>query len=219
MTTDQNLIDLLAADVAPVRLLPRPLGRLSRWLGVSVPFVAMVVIAMPLRPDLAAKFGEGRFVLEQGAALATSILAGYAAFCVGVPGRSRLVLFLPLLALSVWLSSLGEGCIANWLHTGPNGVALRRDWQCLPAIAMTGAVPAFAMAFMLRRGAPLFPRIGVLLGGLAAAALGNVGLRLYHPQDASLMVLVWQFGAVAGLSALCGAFGNRLLRWRHPALE
>lgn len=218
MRPDQDVIDFLVADAKPVRPLSPPLIRLLRWMAISVPFVAMVVAAMHWRPDLAAKFGEGRYLLEQGAALATSITAGFAAFSAGVPGRSRWISLLPLLSLTVWLSSLGEGCLVNWLRAGPDGLTLQPDWQCLPAIAMTGAAPAIAMAVMLRRGAPLSPRAGLLLGALAAAALGDVGLRLYHPQDASLMVLVWQFGSVVLLSGLSGAFGKRLLRWRHPAL-
>jgi hypothetical protein len=47
------------------------------------------------------------------------------------------------------------------------------------------------------RGAPLSPRITPALGALAAAALGNFGLRVFHPADASLMVLIWHFGGVA----------------------
>jgi len=57
------------------------------------------------------------------------------------------------------------------------------------------------------------------LGGLAAAGLGNFGLRLFHPQDSSLMVLVWQMGSVLLLSVLCGLGGRSLLRWRSTILE
>jgi hypothetical protein len=218
MRTDQDVIDFLAADAVAVRPLPSPAARLGRWLAASLPFVAMVVFLMSPRLDLAAKFFDGRYLVEQGAAFATAVLAGFAAFSAVVPGRSRWPLFLPLISLMVWLGSLGEGCIANWLHVGRDGLSLTPDWECLPGIAMTGIAPALAMAIMLRRGAPLSPRLGVTLGALAAAALGNFGLRLFHPQDASLMVLVWQFGSVALLSALCGSFGTRLLRWRHRKL-
>ncbi|WP_274609098.1 NrsF family protein [Mesorhizobium sp. L-8-10] len=86
---------------------------------------------------------------------------------------------------------------------------------CFPMIAAVGAVPALAMVTMLHKGAPLAPRVTVLLGALAAAALGNFGLRLFHPQDASLMVLVWQFGSVVLLSMLAGWNGRRILAWRH----
>ncbi|UEM25182.1 NrsF family protein (plasmid) [Skermanella mucosa] len=42
-------------------------------------------------------------------------------------------------------------------------------------------------------------------------------LRLFHAQDASLMVLFWQFGTVALLTAMPCAAGRRILRWRHAA--
>jgi hypothetical protein len=52
------------------------------------------------------------------------------------------------------------------------------------------------------------PHAAVALAGLAAAGLGNFGLRLFHAQDASLMVLVWQFGSVAVLTGLAGSAGR-----------
>jgi hypothetical protein len=89
----------------------------------------------------------------------------------------------------------------------------------LPVIALVGFVPAVIMAIMIRRGAPLFPHLAVALAGLSAAALGNVGLRLFHPTDASLMVLVWQFGSVALLAALAGLFGPTIHHWRHAQVR
>jgi len=98
--------------------------------------------------------------------------------------------------------------LAVWLQPGEFEIAMIRnfasDWFCLPAIVLVGTVPAIAMAVMLRRGAPLTPKITAALGGLAAAGLGNFGLRLFHPQDSSLMVLVWQMGSVLLLTLLCG---------------
>ena len=214
MNTDA-LIDRLSAEAVRVRPLPSPLRRLARWLAVALPAVLMMVAIMTPRPDLAARLADGRYLLEQGAALATALMAAFAAFSAGVPGRPGWPLWLPLAPLALWLGSLGQGCVTGWLRLGPDGLALRPDWMCLPAIALTGALPALAMAVMIRRGAPLRPRATVALAALAAAALANAGLRLFHPQDASLMVLVWQFGAVAGLTALCGGLGRRLLRWRH----
>jgi hypothetical protein len=41
-------------------------------------------------------------------------------------------------------------------------------------------------------------------------------LRLFHPEDAGLMVLIWQLGAVLLLVALSGWVGQYLLSW--PAL-
>ena len=121
---------------------------------------------------------------------------------------------LPALPAAIWLGSLGQGCIRDLIRYGRDGVLLQPDLFCLPAIALVGAVPAIVMAVMLRRGAPLTPFATMALGGLAAAALGDFGLRLFHSQDASLMVLVWQFGTVFVLSVLAGWAGRYLLSWR-----
>ena len=126
-------------------------------------------------------------------------------------GFSRLSLR-PIVEWQLWLASLGEGCLQILAADGFRNFA--SDWFCLPAIVLVGTVPAIAMAVMLRRGAPLTPKITTGLGGLAAAGLGNFGLRLFHPQDSSLMILVWQMGSVLLLTFLCGVAGRFLLRWR-----
>jgi hypothetical protein len=96
-------------------------------------------------------------------------------------------------------------------------LVFQADWACLPGIVMVGLVPGIAMAVMLRRGAPIAPVLSVGLGGLGAAALADFGLRLFHAQDASLMVLVWQVGTVALLTVLSATVGRHLVRWRHLA--
>jgi hypothetical protein len=211
----EGLIRRIADGAAPIRRLPSPMRRTALWLATATPYVAAVVLLMSPRLDLAEKLAEFRFQIEQLAALATAFTAAVAAFSAVVPGRSRAMWLLPMAPLAVWLGSLGQGCWQAWLRVGPDGLELRPDWICFPAIAMVGVVPAVVMVMMLRRGAPLSPHLTVALGALAAAALGNFGLRFFHPQDASLMVLFWQFGSVALLAALAGWFGRRVIGWRH----
>jgi len=215
MTMDtEKLIERLAEAVEPVRPLSRPWARTAAWLLAAIPYVALVVLAVSPRADLLAKASEWRYLVEQLAALATGIAAAAAAFATTIPGYDRRILFLPALPLAIWLGSLGEGCVQDWIQFGPDGLSLRPDWFCFPAIVLVGAVPAIAMAVMLRRGAPLTPHITTALGGLAAAGLGNFGLRLFHSQDASLMVLVWQVGTVFILTAFAAWAGQYLLNWR-----
>jgi hypothetical protein len=215
MTMDtEKLIERLAEVVEPVRPLPRPWFRVAAWLLVAIPYVALVVFVVSPRADLISKASEWRYAIEQVAALATGITAATAAFATVIPGYDRKFLFLPALPLAIWLGSLGEGCVQAWMYFGPDGLSLRPDWFCFPAIVLVGAVPAIAMAVMLRRGAPLTPHLTVALGGLAAAGLGNFGLRLFHSQDASLMVLVWQVGTVFILTAMAAWAGPYLLSWR-----
>lgn len=209
-----RLIQALADTAKPVRPLPSPWLRSAKWLAIAVPYMALVVYVMTPRADLATKMGEIRFLIELFAALATGVAAAIAAFATTIPGYSRRIILLPLLPLAFWLGSLGQGCVNSWMASGPNGLSLRPDWFCLPAIILVGAIPAVTMVAMLRRGAPLMPCMTVALGGFAAAGLGNFGLRLFHPQDASVMVLVWQFGSVFALTALAGLMGRYILSWR-----
>jgi hypothetical protein len=215
MTIDtEKLIARLAEVIEPVRPLPRPWIRTAAWLLVAIPYVALVVLVVSPRADLISKASEWRYVVEQLAALATGITAATAAFAAVVPGYDHRFLLLPVLPLSIWLGTLGDGCVHEWIAFGPDSLSLRPDWVCFPAIVLVGSVPAIAMAVMLRRGAPLAPHLTAALGGLAAAGLGNFGLRLFHPQDASLMVLVWQVGAVLVLTAMAASSGHYLLNWR-----
>lgn len=218
MTRDtEGFIRRLAGDMEPVRPLPRPWVRTAAWLALGVPYIALVVVVMSPRADLPSKMSDLRFVIEQVAALATGIAAAVASFATVVPGYSRKLLLMPLLPLAVWLGTLGQGCLQDWIRLGSRGLSLQPDWLCLPNIVLIGAVPAIAMAVMLRRGAPLTPYLTTALGGLAAAGLGNFGLRFVHPQDGDVMVLVWQFGAVFVLSALAACAGPYLLNWHSIA--
>jgi hypothetical protein len=209
----EKLIQGLTETAVPVRRLPAPLTRTMLWLAISIPYVALVVYVVGPRADLLGKFLEFPYLIEQMAALATGIAAAAAAFVTTIPGYSRRILLLPLAPIAVWLGSLGLGCVQDLLQLGRSGLDLKPDWFCFPTIVLVGAIPAIAMAIMLRRGAPLMPYISTALGGLAAAGLGNFGLRLFHVQDASLMVLVWQVGSVALLTVAAAAAGRMLLNW------
>jgi len=210
----ERLIQTLVDTAKPVRPLPRPWIRSVFWLAIAIPYMALVVYVMSPRGDLMVKITEARYIVEQLAALATGIAAAITAFATTIPGYSRKILLLPVLPLAGWLGALGEGCVSTLIQSGLNGLTLQSDWFCLPAIALVGAIPAVAMVVMLRRGAPLMPCTTVTLGALAAAGLGNFGLRLFHPQDASFMVLVWQFGSVFILTAVAGCSGRHILNWR-----
>lgn len=195
----------------PVERPVSPWWQTAQWLSVAFPAVLLVAVWISFRDDLAMKFIEARFAIEQVAALATAVAAAFAAFSLAAPGYSRKLALLPLAPLAVWLGSLGQGFLQTWLRADEAGWRIYPDWICFPLIAIVAAVPTLAMVMLLRRGTPLTSRLTVALGGLAAAALGNFGLRLFHYQDASLMVLIWQFGSVALLTALAGLSGGHIL--------
>lgn len=209
----EELIETLAAKGRRVR----PARAVSRcllvWLAVALPGSAIVALMMGLRPDISEKLADPRFLIQEAAALATAVTAAMAALCASIPGTPRWKLAVPLLPLGVWISALGRQCWSEWLVVGWSGMEYRPDAMCIPAIILTGLVPAVSLLLLIRKGAPLSPPIALTLAALAAAALGDVFLRLFHQTDAALMLLVWQLGTVLALTGL-GALAGR-----HPGLS
>lgn len=165
--------------------------------------------------DLRKMIADWRFVIEEVAALVTAITAVVAAFSSVVPGQNRKLLLVPLAPLAVWLATLGEGCLNDWLRLGSAGLKLRFDWECIRPAAIIGIVPAIAIVVMLRRGAPLIPRTTLALAAVAVAALVNFVLRLHHLGDVSVMVLVWHFGSVILFACIGGLIARHVLNWQR----
>jgi hypothetical protein len=211
----EDLVKTLAVNAEPVTPLPSPHVRMLIWFSISVAYAALVVLLVGPRPDLAERLADVRFVVEVAAAFMVSMLAAAAAFCAECPGRPLWERFAPVPAIAVWLGTLGDGCWRAWIQEGPSGLTIMPDFLCFPSIVLISLVPAILILAMIRRGAPIAPVSTTALAMLAAAALGAAALRLFHTQDASIMVLVWQFGSVAILALLGALFGRRFLRWSH----
>jgi hypothetical protein len=209
----EDLIERLARDGGPVRPLEPPLRRALTWLAVALGFAAAMVWAIGPRPDLAERLGEARFLFEQGAALATAVAAAVAALALTLPDASRLWRLLPVIPGAAWLVTLGLGCLRDWARMGPDGLRLTPDPECFFYISLIGSLPLLVLVLMLRRGAPLRPSWSLGLAALAAATIGNFALRLFHMQDAAMMVLVWQVGAVALIAGIAALVGRAILRW------
>lgn len=214
-TDTAGLIARMAAAAGPVRPLRPVWQQVLGWLLAAFPVLALAVWLMGPRADLAEALTTPRYLIEQGAALATVITSAIAALILTRPGRDLRLAIAPAAPGAVWMGSLGAGCVADWIRRGPDGLMLTPELECFLYISVIGLVPAALLLGMLRKGAPLAPRATLFLAVLAAAALGNFGLRLFHAQDGAFMVVIWQMGSVAVLAGLAGLAGPRLLRWQH----
>jgi hypothetical protein len=214
-TTDtETLIRQLTGRPPRIRPLARPWVRAAGWLGIAVPSALLVAVTMSVHGDWVSRLLVPRVVCEEAFALATGILAAIGAFSSVVPGYNRRVLFLPLVPLVLWLGGLGQSSVRDWLQLTSHGFSMRTEWVCLPATIIAGAVPAIVMAVMLRRGAPLTPRLSALLGGLAAAGLGNLGVCVTHHAYGNVLVLVWHVSIVVALTVMVGSAGRHVLSWQ-----
>lgn len=212
MDTSRLITEIVKTGDSVQRLLP-PWTRTALWVMLAIPPIIVVIAIHGLDVDLSTALADRRFVIEQVAALATTLAAATAAFDSTIPGRNRKWYWLPLIPLTMWLATVGAGCVADWRNLGPAGLSLRLDTGCILPMVLIGIVPAVTFVVMLRRGAPLSPRLTLVLAALATAGIVNFSLRFFHIGDVSLMVLVWHFGLVAVLAISAGFVAPRLLGW------
>ena len=207
----EYLVQQLAAELTPIRRIARPVTRLAWWLLISMPAAFLVIWFFGLRPDLDTRLADRAFLVEEGAALLTALVGIYAALCAGLPDEPDWKVWLPLAPLALWLGVLGQQCLDVFLRVGPEGLHITSDAMCLPAIAFGGLVPAIAIVVLLRRSRKFRTTHARLCGALGAAALSAAALRLYHMEDAAIMVIVWQVGSVALFSLVAGAISLMLV--------
>lgn len=216
MTTTPHLIDLLAANLSPVRRLRPPLMRAACWLMLGALILALLAVAQGLRPDLAARFHEPGFVVSIVSALLTGVFAAIAAFMLSLPDRSRLWALLPAPSLVLWLSTVGYQCLTNWVSFQPGGMQLGETARCFATLVLTSLPLSLALLLMLRYAAPLRPTAAILTGSLAVAAITATALSLFHDLDASVMILMWNLGTAGLFVGLGGAFGGTMFSWVAP---
>lgn len=213
MITTPRLIDSLVANARPVRRLRPPVLRAAAWLLFAALMLVLLAVSHDMRPDLAVRLRQPEFVIGIVASLATGVLAAVAAFLLSVPDRSRMWLLLPLPALLVWVSTIGYGCLVSWVGLPPGSAPFGDEAGCFALLVLTGVPLSLAMLIMLRHAALLAPaRVG-LSGGLAVAAVTATALSIFHAHDASVIILIWNFGTAALLVALGGVFGRSMFSW------
>ena len=213
MRKTSDLIDALVDSATPVRRLRPPLVRAGIWFALAVAVLGLLCVAHGVRPDLARRLQQPVFVVGMLGALSTAVLAALASFKLGVPGSSRRWLWLPLPALAVWVSTIGYGCLTDWVSMSPDGVRIGEAARCFATLLLTSLPLSLAMLIMLRHAAPLRPLAVSAVGGLAIAAMTSFALALLHDLDATIMILIWNLGMAALIAGLASAFGRTALRW------
>ena len=216
MISTPDLIDVLAANLAPVRRLRPPVTRAACWLLLVALLFALLALSQGVRPDLTQRLREPTFILSMSGALLTGVLAAVAAFMLSLPDRSRFCLLLPAPALVLWLSTIGYQCLTNWVSLEPNGIHLGETAQCFATLVLTSLPLSLAMLVMLRYAAPLRPIAVTLTGSLAVAAISATALSLFHELDATVMILMWNLGTAALFVGLGGALGGKVFSWAAP---
>jgi hypothetical protein len=205
--TTPQLIEVLASGAKPVKRLRPPLLRAAFWLVLAALVFGLLAVAHGARSDLAQQLARPEFALGLAASLITGALAAVAAFFLSLPDRSRAWGLLPVPTLILWISTVSYGCLTNWVDIGPDGMRMGEAARCFATLLVTSLPLSLGLFVMLRHAAWLRPTAVTLTGGLAVAAMAASALSLFHNIDATVMVLIWNFGVagiVVGISYLLG---------------
>jgi hypothetical protein len=212
MKTDE-LIDRLGRDVSVARPLPTPGIRTAVWTVWAVSYLVVVAVMMFALMSSAGVTPTPLYLVQQGAALVTGIMAARAAFASVIPGSNNRVWVLPAIGAAVWVVSLLWAGVRDQQASGTLGVTSQSDWPCVVSMTVGGLVVGSPLVWMLRRGAPLTPGLTAFLAALAALSFANIEACLTRPHAFALTVLLWHGGTVAAVAALCALTGRRWLRW------
>lgn len=218
MSNTEELIEALVDSAVPVRRLRPPLVRAALWLMLAAVVLVLIGVAHGVRPDIDERLRQPTFVVGMAAALATAILASIASFRISLPDTARSWVLLPTPALVLWLSTIGYGCLTDWVAIGPDGVHMGEAAQCFATLLMTSVPLSIAIVIMLRYAALLRPTEVSVTAGLAVAAMTAVALSLFHNFDATVMILMWNLGVAVLIAGLASVFGRSIFTWTAARL-
>lgn len=207
-----SLINTLGAELVPVRRLSPPWRRTLGWLLVVLAIAAVLLMrngfaGMERRwagtPDLAWA-GIG--------AVITMVSAAWAAFALGVPGRSSAWAWLPLPGVLLWLSASGLGCMRDWIAPDTHAASMHEAGDCLFFIIGFSLPLSALLVLLLRRAYPMRPVLTAVLIGLASAAASASLLEICHSYDSTVKDLLMHAIAVSLVIGVNAAMGGRLLQ-------
>jgi len=208
-----DLIEALVTSATPVRRLRPPLVRALFWLSMAAAVVTLLATAHGMRSDLAVKLHQSTFIASMIFALATAVLAAIAAFRLSLVDSPRVWILLPLPALALWVSTIGYGCLTDWVSIDVDGLRMAEAVKCFATLLLTSVPLSLAMLVMLRHAAMLRPFEVCAAGGLAVAATTSFALSLIHDLDATVMILIWNLGTASVIAGVASVSGRSAFLW------
>jgi len=205
-----DLIRSLATNAPPVKRLRPPLVRAVGWLLLAGTIMGLMTVGHGVRPQFAERMQDAVFAINMISSLMTGILATIATFFASLPDRSRWWLFLPAPALVVWLSTIGYQCFAGWVPVPPGAITVEAASSCLATLVLTSLPLSLLMLGMLRYAAALRPTSVILMGSLAVSAITATSLSMFHPLDATAMILGWNLGTAVLFLVGAAIFSRRV---------
>jgi hypothetical protein len=210
----EDLILQLGRELSPVQRLASPLRRATVWLTGGVAYVAVMAAFAWVRSGALGIEVAAPYLLQQAALAVTAVLAALAAFASVIPGtasRARAALAAPV---GLMMIVLLWGTVRDLRQFGTAGFGRETDWPCVMSITLGGLALWAVAGAMLRRGAPLEPRVTAVLAGVAALSLANVEACISRVHTLTSTVIAWHGTTVVLLLTGLLALGPRVLGGR-----
>lgn len=208
------LIHALSAELAPVHRLRSPVWRTLGWVGLLAALGGWLVWRYGLGAMLQRWAGAPDLAWAGLGSVLTALAAAWAAFSLGVPGRSPRMAWIVLPPALLWIAASGIGCLRDWIAPDTSVATMGEASGCLKFILMFSIPLSAWLVIMLRRAYALRPVLTAVLIGLASAAGSASLLEICHEFDAAASDLAMHALAVAIVIAANALCSGRLLR-RH----
>jgi len=212
----EALIQSLGDRLTPVRRLPPPWLRTLGWLLAVAAIAAGLLAHYGAGPMIRRWIAEPDIAVAGAGAAITAVSAAWAAFSLGVPGRSWRWALLPLPWLVLWVGASGLGCMHDWLGPTAHVARFNEASDCLIFIISLSVPLSALLIWLLRRACPLRPVLAAVMIGLASAAASAALLEICHAFAVAATDLLTHALAVVIVVLANAAMGGRLLQ---PALK
>lgn len=213
MTPDKEInatIDQLCGDLKPVKCMC-PYWRSSLWITIAVTYTFAVALMVGFRPQLIDKILDQYFIFEIGLALATGLTATIVTFWLTLPDSRRYDPFLavPATLFAVHVFWMGDRFLMEGMGDTP------KEWftNCWINTALIAGLPAGVVAFLIRKGACVRPRLLAFNALLAVSSFGWIGMRFTCPYDSVGKAYLINFLPLIVVGLVVGVTAKRLFRW------
>jgi hypothetical protein len=175
-------------------------------LGLSV---AMVLLLVGTRPDLAAAVHRAPFAYKVACMLALCLGGLFLASRAALPGSGRLtaLALVPAVALLAFRAAT-DGSGLSFM--GKSDISV---YVCVKTILVVSLPPLVVLLCVMRAGAPTRPALAGAIAGMLSGTLGAGAYALACRSDAGLFVALWYPLAILAMAALGAAIGRRVLAW------
>lgn len=206
-----DLIASLADEAGAVAPAPRLLPFLLKWAGGSAFYVVAMLLALGLRPDLAARLQSPLFLTEIGLLAGITLTSAISAITLSFPDMLQRKIL--AWSFTVPLVLFGLFLLAGALDSEQVNALPPHNIECALCITLLSLLPAAWIMLYQRRLASVHYYLAGGIALLASSSLGCLILRLSEETDSFTHLITWHYlpMMVLGMTGLW--LGEKFLKW------